>query len=358
MTSPNRKYLLGHLLKSVSRSFYLTLRILPPKLREPIGIAYLLARAADTIADTPIISPQHRIELLLALRAEVNGVGDGAGLAKIRDEVAGQQLDSSERTLLVTLLPVVTLLNSMEQNDRTAACEVLSILSAGMEFDLQRFPDEGSAQVVALDTLAELDQYTYMVAGCVGEFWTRISCRHEPRLQTWDAAKMSRCGVRFGMALQMTNVLRDCAKDLRIGRCYLPREMLAAAGLTPEDLLQPNASLAARPVLMALTRHALEHFREAERYTIAIPASCLRLRLASLWPILIGLQTLDCHLRNEAWLDPQRPSRIRRSAVYRIMARSLLVAGSDRMVRRWIQRLISGIEVQLNSCPPLPSRLA
>lgn len=358
MTYPNRKYLLGQLLKSVSRSFYLTLRILPPKLREPIGVAYLLARAADTIADTPIIPPQHRIELVLALRAEVNGLGDGAGLARIRDEVAAQQLDSSERTLLATLSPVVSLLNSMDQPDRTAVREVLSILSTGMEFDLQRFPGEDSAQVVALDTLAELDQYTYMVAGCVGEFWTRISCRHEPRLKTWNVADMSRCGVRFGMALQMTNVLRDCAKDLRIGRCYLPREMLAAAGLKPEDLFQPNASLSARPVLAALTRHALEHFREAERYTLAIPAYCLRLRLASLWPILIGLQTLDCHLRNETWLDPLRPSRVRRSAVYRIVAISLLVAGSDRMVRRWIQGLISGIETKLNSCPPLPSRLA
>lgn len=358
MTTPNRKYLLGQLLKSVSRSFYLTLRILPQKLREPIGLAYLLARAADTIADTSIISPRHRIDLVLALRAEVDGIGAGTGLARIRDEVAGQQSDSSERTLLATLEPVVSLLNSMEQNDRTAVRDVLSILSAGMEFDLRRFPDEDSAQVLALDTLAELDQYTYLVAGCVGEFWTRISCRHEPLLKTWNLADMSRCGVRFGMALQMTNVLRDCAKDLRIGRCYLPREMLAAAGLIPQDLLQPNAALAARPVLAALTRHALEHFREAERYTLAIPARCPRLRLASLWPILIGLQTLDCHLRNEAWLDPLRPSRVRRSTVYRIVATSLLVVGSDRMVRGWIQGLISGIETKLNGCPPLPSRLA
>ena len=42
----------GPLLASVSRSFYLTIRILPAKLRGPIGLAYLLARASDTIADS------------------------------------------------------------------------------------------------------------------------------------------------------------------------------------------------------------------------------------------------------------------------------------------------------------------
>ncbi|MCI0869448.1 MAG: squalene/phytoene synthase family protein, partial [Chloroflexi bacterium] len=47
--------LLTDLLKGVSRSFYLTLRVLPGGIREPVGLAYLLARAADTIADTTLI---------------------------------------------------------------------------------------------------------------------------------------------------------------------------------------------------------------------------------------------------------------------------------------------------------------
>jgi len=65
--------LLGSLLKNVSRSFYLTLRVLPLGLREPIGLAYLLARAADTIADTSLIPPARRLELLLLVRARING---------------------------------------------------------------------------------------------------------------------------------------------------------------------------------------------------------------------------------------------------------------------------------------------
>ena len=52
VSAAQRRNLLEGLLKGVSRSFYLTLRVLPANLRQPVGLAYLLARAADTIADT------------------------------------------------------------------------------------------------------------------------------------------------------------------------------------------------------------------------------------------------------------------------------------------------------------------
>ena len=117
-----------------------------------------------------------------------------------------------------------------------------------MEFDLRTFPDERSGQIAALREFDELDRYTYLVAGCVGEFWTthdlRAYARHAERAARDDGAR----GVRFGKALQMTNVLRDCGKDLRIGRCYLPQTMLDPYGLIAQDLLAPANSLRARPV--------------------------------------------------------------------------------------------------------------
>src|SRR5438045_9068521 len=54
----------GPLLKSVSRSFYLSIRILPRDLQAPIGLAYLLARASDTIADTADASETVRLRHL------------------------------------------------------------------------------------------------------------------------------------------------------------------------------------------------------------------------------------------------------------------------------------------------------
>ena len=83
---------------------------------------------------------------------------------------------------------------------------------------------------------ADLDRYTYFVAGCVGEFWTKISLDHTASLHHWNAEDMLARAVRFGKGLQLTNILRDLAQDLRIGRCYLPRTELSAVGVEPEQL--------------------------------------------------------------------------------------------------------------------------
>ena len=235
MPNSNRAFLLGPLLKGVSRSFYLTLRVLPGGMRDPVGEAYLLARAADTIADTALIPPGQRLALLLSLRERVNGATqDDAGLQRIADEVAGQQTQSDEKLLLESLGGALDVLAQLDETDRTAVRDIVTTLTQGMEFDLRTFPDERSGDIAALATLDELDRYTWLVAGCVGEFWTKMIYLHLPG--TLDPAvqeTMRRQGVRFGKALQLVNVLRDCGKDLRIGRCYLPAPMLAQAGLTP-----------------------------------------------------------------------------------------------------------------------------
>src|SRR5438876_11928465 len=75
--------LLGDLLRQVSRSFYLSLAILPRPLREPIGLAYLLARAAATVADTRLIVREDRVRHVETLRRGSGGADDdGAGVGR------------------------------------------------------------------------------------------------------------------------------------------------------------------------------------------------------------------------------------------------------------------------------------
>ncbi|WEY41741.1 phytoene/squalene synthase family protein [Paraburkholderia sp. SUR17] len=352
MRPASREFLLGPLLKGVSRSFYLTLRVLPAGMRDPVGLAYLLARAADTIADTSLIPPEQRLALLLALRAHVNGTSDGAQESeaaftqRLATEVGAQQTQSDEKTLLESVAPALAVLRQLDETDRAAVRDIVTTLTQGMEFDLRTFPDERSGQIAALGEPNALDHYTYLVAGCVGEFWTRMTYAHLPGVLKGERTATLQRGVRFGKALQMTNVLRDCGKDLRIGRCYLPASMLARHGLTPHDLLLPDASRRARPLMLELVRATLDLYRDAVEYTLAIPAFQLRLRLACLWPILIGLETLLLLVSNDAWLDPAKVSKIPRSQVYGIVTRSTLVAPSNTMLRTWTGRLIRSIEAR------------
>jgi len=348
MPNPTRAFLLGPLLKGVSRSFYLTLRILPAGMRDPIGLAYLLARAADTIADTSLIPPAQRLALLLSFRDQVNGAaGDAALMRRMAQEVGAQQQQSDEKVLLESLGPALAILPQLSESDREAVRGIVSTLASGMEFDLRTFPDEASGRLAALRTLDELDRYTYLVAGCVGEFWTTMTYAHMPGVLKAGPDTMLALGVRFGKALQMTNVLRDCGKDLRIGRCYLPAALLARHGLAPQDLLAPANAARARPLLFELVHHALGHFRAALDYTLAIPGSAVRLRLACIWPIVIGLETLLLLVDNPAWPDPARISKVRRKAVYRVMAYSLPAVASDRLVRRWVEGLLARIEARM-----------
>jgi farnesyl-diphosphate farnesyltransferase len=142
--------------------------------------------------------------------------------------------------------------------------------------------------------------------------------------------------VRFGKALQMTNVLRDIPRDLRIGRCYLPADRLAAHGLKPEALIWPEESVRARPVLAELLRVALDHYAEAERYILAIPRRCGRLRLACLWPVLIGLPTLAMLACKPDWLDPAEPVMMPTAQVKRMLALSWPAVHSNALVGGWI----------------------
>ena len=331
--------LLTGLLPKVSRSFYLTIRVLPADLRRSVGLAYLLARAADTIADTRALPPAQRLERLLSFRAVLAESAPPETVSEMARGLTGFQKSEAEGELIGNLDDALRCLESAPQEDQRLIRSVVVSLTRGMEMDLTVFPPEEAGAVGSLETDEDLDQYTYHVAGCVGEFWTAVTMAHTPALWKWDLEEMSTAGVRFGKALQLTNVLRDIPRDLRIGRCYLPEARLSQLGLEPDDLLDPLLATAARPALTWGIQRALEHYQEAVDYILAIPRGSLRLRLAALWPVIIGIATLGKLARNRDWLDPEVTTKVSRRWVYSVMVASLPVARSNTLVKMWTSRL-------------------
>ncbi len=326
--------LLRTVLRSVARSFYLTLAVVPSDVRAQVGVAYLLARAADTIADTDLIEHPLRLQYLTRFREwvmdpirreDVLREVQAALLVHLGDPRSGSQTRPGERTLLTHLMECGLLLHSFALPDQALISQVVGTLAHGMQKDLTRFPGRtiqtgGGQGLVSLTTVDELDQYTYDAAGCVGEFWTRLMCAHRAALRAWDVEAMASVGVRFGKGLQLTNVLRDLASDLRRGRCYIPIAVLEPAGLRPADLLDPATLPKFRPVLTRLLRIALEHLDQGWLYTMAIPSREVRLRLACAWPILFAVKTLQRLSGSPSLLDPEVTLKMTRGEVYRIMA--------------------------------------
>ena len=295
--------------------------MVPADVRDQIGLGYLFARAADTIADTDLIDRSRRLEFLSQLKAQFST--DQISWSHIRDiqqALGPVQQDSSERVLLERLEDCFRLFQECSPEDRRRVQRLMTTLTQGMEMDLSRFPGKSSEDLVALKTLDELDRYTYYVAGCVGEFWTDLMCAHRPALASWNVPHMSAVGVRFGKGLQLTNIVKDTAHDLQKGRCYIPETMLAEAGLTPRDLLDPANLPRFRPVLGKLVRMATEHLDQGWMYAMAIPRSEMRLRLSCMWPILSAGESLKLVLHTPDVLHPAIKVKILRSKVYQILA--------------------------------------
>jgi farnesyl-diphosphate farnesyltransferase len=311
--STTQAELIGPLLRDVSRSFYLTLRVLPSEIRPQVSLAYLLARATDTIADTKAVPRAKRVFALQQLQnlSHVPELGT----------IAAQQTSAGEKQLLERLEECIVTLGQFDEADGRRIQELLKIIVGGQIFDLQRFPGETEKELVALSNDEELDRYTYMVAGCVGEFWTKMCVAHLPALRNWDVDEMGALGVRFGKGLQLVNVLRDIPKDLRIGRCYLPVS-------EPNALLDPQKFETIRPLYTHWLDAALAHLDAGWQYTLRIPRSEFRLRLACIWPIWIGLMTI-ARLRAENPLDPARRIKITRSQVYGVILRSSLTGRGE-----------------------------
>jgi farnesyl-diphosphate farnesyltransferase len=271
------------LLRSVSRSFYLTIALLSPDLRAPIGTAYLLARASDTIADTASVAASQRIKHLESFRAAVMG-GDRAPLSEIRRDIV--PCDRSELRLMERIGECLQVLERQPAQDREQIRTVVGTITSGQMFDIKRFG--GADTVCSLETAEELYNYTWMVAGCVGKFWTHVCLNHNPGYSRIPIERLVQLGVNFGKGLQLVNILRDAPVDLRAGRCYLPAVQLKAAGTTPAELVEHPEK--ARPIADRWRRIAVRHLGDAACYIMAIRP--MRLRFACFLPWYLGLRTL------------------------------------------------------------------
>jgi farnesyl-diphosphate farnesyltransferase len=314
------------LLKNVSRSFYLTLRVLPRSIKGQLSLAYLLARATDTVADTRLVNVKHRLGVLVAMRKCIQEACSGRFLLPpdVKLFTGNDGEAEAEQLLLAQFDLLLEGLKEFGSDDCCLIRNVLDFITHGQEMDLVRFGAASKDRIVALQTDEELAGYTYDVAGCVGEFWTRLCRSHVFPSARIDDDRLLADAVRFGKGLQLVNILRDLPRDLEQGRCYIPERRLEKYGLKPADLLDTRFMPRFRPLYERYLQQAEEHLRSGWDYTVSLPFRHVRLRLACAWPIFIGLETL-ARLRESAILDSSRRVKISRSEIRRLIVRSVLL---------------------------------
>lgn len=319
-------HLIGPLLRSVSRSFYLSIRVLPSGLRQPVGLAYLLARATDTLADTSEVAPEVRKPKLKTLAGAIQAdvarseIGDVLSFARL-------QTDPAERELIESLPQCLEALQRMPGEDRNDIQVVLSKLTRAQMLDLERFGSPGKTS--ALTTAAELNEYTYLIAGCVGEFWTHMCARHITNFTADSVDRLLELGRQYGSGLQLINILRDAGTDLGAGRCYFPNEDLSAAGLTPSQILDQPGKL--MPVFHKWLDRAEQGLRAGMEYSLAVRNR--RVRGATALPALIGARTVAL-LRQAGDSVLQKKVKMPRSEVQTLLRRVTISLASKSALER------------------------
>ncbi|MFP4615809.1 MAG: phytoene/squalene synthase family protein [Thiohalorhabdus sp.] len=324
------------LLNVLARSFALTLRLLPPAMGDHFARAYLFARAADTVADTDAVDPAARSRVLETLADTATRLARGEPVT-LEPAPLGPDGGPQERTLLERLPDVARWVSEMEVPARKRAGEVAVTLIGAMREDLERFAKAGE-RVVALPDEAALEAYLYGNAGCVGGYWAKELAATSHRITGLDLQNMEQSGIRLGKALQRVNVLRDLAKDVRQGRCYLPESSLSAHGLEPRDLFFPDAHGPLRPILDAQIAAAHADLEAGLEFFHHLPHRWLRRRAAAALPAVLAKRTLDrIEAQPERLLDAQDTIKVPRGEVYRILVRLLLLPPSDRGLARMVR---------------------
>lgn len=210
----------NQLLKGVSRSFYLSLRLLPRPMRGAASLGYLLARTSDTLADTTAAPSATRLRCLDDF---AHALANGGSSPRWPMAMTSAIVDARERTLLESTHHLFTWLARLPHAEALLVREVVGIIVSGQKLDLLRFGAADRSHPVSLTDDAELEDYTWRVAGCVGVFWTKLGLvTLGDGFSKQDAGWLIDCATAYGKGLQLVNILRDLAADLASGRCYLP----------------------------------------------------------------------------------------------------------------------------------------
>lgn len=303
------------LLKSVSRSFYLSIRFLPAAMREPIALGYLLARLTDTVADAPDLPLDRRLELLEAIRLAIRDKNPRPGIGT--DDIVTVIEHSGESALVAHIDHLFRWYASLESANREHLSEVILTIIQGQIWDVTYFQPD---RFTACESSEDLLRYTYRVAGSVGEYWTKVGYTNlgERFADPHHASSMLVNGRKLGQALQLINILRDLHEDLPAGRCYLPADELKAAGWNGEGVPTGETLDPVFNYWLGTCRGFLE---DGESYSLKVRD--FRARFCTRLPGILAEGTADCLAGAGIERVLSEKVKLPRSAVWKAMARGV-----------------------------------
>ncbi|MCQ2096337.1 MAG: squalene/phytoene synthase family protein [Fibrobacter sp.] len=345
------------ILLKVSRTFALNINVLKGKLHKSILLAYLYLRIADTVEDDPDMNASEK-EVLLDKFAEIFRT------AELKDEAVEafeSALPEHWRTrsaepyfdLCLHTHVVVPLLKELPEVYAAPVRDVTIEMCGGMAKFAKRQEAALSSGWFTLESVGDLDEYCYYVAGIVGKLLTHLFAADTCLIGEARKKEMQKLDVSFGLALQVANIVKDCREDSERRVCFVPEEICRRHGfnhsyemfvdeVAGEAVPEAAAAFEKRraAVMGELVQKAWKHLDDAIAYTKLIPSIKMRTRLFCLWPLFMAAENMKLIGDGSAIFASDKKVKISRDTVKQIVKSTMKHFYSD----KWIDRKFTEVK--------------
>jgi farnesyl-diphosphate farnesyltransferase len=307
----------------VSRTFALSIRVLPGTLGRAVMTAYLLCRIADTIEDAPRMPAAGKAVLLDALVRCFDEPAAAEAFPTLLDDLAG---DETHVRLARNAHLVFVLYRALPEPTRTHVRRWVCEMILGMKKFVLLYPDG-----IRIQSLEEYKEYCYYVAGTVGYLVTDLWHEHVPSIGVRLHGVLREKSRAYAEALQTVNILKDVARDAeRENSIYIPEELLRQHGSSHATILAPDRIRQTRNALATMVQLAWHDLEGARSYLLLIPRRAVPIRLFCVLPLLFAYATLRDLTRTPQALVRREVVKISRAEVKSLTLFGFLVILSNR----------------------------
>ncbi|MBU3610119.1 squalene/phytoene synthase family protein [Polynucleobacter wuianus] len=302
------------ILGSVSRTFALTIPLLPPEIEKVVGNTYLLCRIVDTIEDAADLNPETK---QILSRLFLDAVLEKSSVQSFVDPClsALQGYGNQDELDLIAHTPtVLRILHTCSSKDQAAISRCVSIMSEGMSHF------HGKQTQAGLKDLQEFEKYCYVVAGVVGELLTTVFSNHSPTFAK-SIQGQEILAIAFGQALQMTNILKDSPEDKARGVSWKPANIDQAT----------------------LLKISYEKLQDSMRYILLIPKEDIGIRRFCFLAFGLAVMTLS-KIANCKNFDHKDEVKLSRKTVMAFYAFTKIAVGSDTLMKIFFNTASSSLK--------------
>ena len=317
-------------LPRVSRTFAPTIRMLPKGLNVPVTVAYLLCRIADTVEDSDALSVKEKKDILTVF-ANIFTKNDSDYFTQFNTLIKKLPNQTADDELTHNFPIVFTVFSSFSDMTKSQIGRWVAEMSMGMHKYAQ---SKFRKKFAFLNTMKELDEYTYFVAGTVGYLLTELFSFYSNKITPVLNGRLESLAESFGKGLQLVNIIRDMATDLRRGQSYIPDELLNKYRLTRVTIFEKENAEQAQRLFSELIENAIKHLDRALDYILLIPKRETRIRLFCMLPLFWAMRTLQKIQENTLALLGSDKIKIPRNIIRREYYLALINMNSNRLMRR------------------------